>query len=144
MIEHGHTVMLGWSEQVFLTLTGLPSPTSARAGSCVAILSEQDRVTMEGAIRDRLDLPRHLRVVCRTGNPTDPIDVPIVSPERAKAVIVLGAEDDDSDARTIKSLLALDAAGRDPEVQVVAGVAIRTISPRLASRAGAARRSRHR
>jgi ion channel POLLUX/CASTOR len=120
VIEHGHTVMLGWSEQVFLTLAELAVANTGR--SCVAILSEQDRVTMEGAIRDRLDLPRRLRVVCRTGNPTDPIDVPIVRPERAKAVIVLGAEDEDSDAKTIKSLLALDAAGVGPEVQVVAGV----------------------
>ncbi|WP_162642071.1 potassium transporter TrkA [Streptosporangium sp. 'caverna'] len=121
VIEHGHTVMLGWSEQVFLTLAELAVANVSRGRTCVAILAEQDRVAMEEAIRDRLDLPRHLRVVCRTGNPTDPIDVPIVSPERAKAVIVLGSEDD-SDARTIKSLLALDAAGVRPEVQVVAGI----------------------
>ena len=57
MIEHGHTVMLGWSEQVFLTLAELAVANVSRGRTCVAILAEQDRVAMEEAIRDRLDLP---------------------------------------------------------------------------------------
>ncbi|MFF5208676.1 potassium transporter TrkA [Streptosporangium sp. NPDC000396] len=122
VLEHDHIVVLGWSEQVFLILSEFAVANASRGKTCVAVLAEQDRVSMEEAVRDRVDLPRHLRVVCRTGNPTDPIDVAIVSPERAHAVIVLGSEDDDSDARTIKSLLALGAAGVGAGVQVVAGV----------------------
>ncbi|GAA2910232.1 lipoprotein [Streptosporangium fragile] len=122
VVERGHTVVLGWSEQVFLVLAELSAADANRGATCVAILAEKDRVAMEEEIRNRLVLPRRLRVVCRTGSPTDPIDVAIVSPERAKAVIVLGTEDGDSDARTVKSLLALDAAGVPPAVHVVAGV----------------------
>ncbi|MET8337872.1 NAD-binding protein [Streptosporangium canum] len=122
VIEHDHTVVLGWSEQVFLILSELAVANAGRGRSRVAILADMDRVSMEEAIRERAVLPRRMRVVCRTGNPTDPVDVAIVSPERAHAVIVLGSEDGDSDARTVKTLLALDAAGMRPEVQLVAGV----------------------
>ncbi|GAA3111357.1 CASTOR/POLLUX-related putative ion channel [Streptosporangium carneum] len=122
VIERDHTVILGWSEQVFLILSELAVANASRGRTCVAILADRDRVSMEEAIRDRVDLPRRLRVVCRTGSPTDPMDVAIVSPERARAVIVLGSEDTCSDARTIKSLLALDAAKVRPRVQLVAGI----------------------
>ncbi|WP_433243666.1 CASTOR/POLLUX-related putative ion channel [Streptosporangium sp. CA-135522] len=122
VLEYDHTVLLGWSEQTFLILSELAAANAGRGRTCVAILADEDKVSMEEAVRDRADLPRRLRVVCRTGNPTDPMDVAIVSPEQAHAVIVLGSEDADSDAKTIKSLLALDAAGVRPEVQLVAGV----------------------
>ncbi|MEV8631916.1 potassium transporter TrkA [Streptosporangium sp. NPDC051023] len=123
VVERDHTVVLGWSEQVFLILSELAAAGPGGGGTtCVAILADRDRISMEEAIRDRVDLPRRLRVVCRTGSPTDPVDVAIVSPGRARAVIVLGSEDSDSDARTIKSLLALDAAGVLPRVQLVAGI----------------------
>ncbi|MEV7010549.1 potassium transporter TrkA [Streptosporangium sp. NPDC051022] len=126
VIERDHTVVLGWSEQVFLILSELSVARVGRSGgrgrTCVAILADKDRVSMEEAIRDRVALPRRLRVVCRTGSPTDPADVAIVNPGRARAVIVLGSEDADSDARTIKSLLALDAAGVRPRGRLVAGI----------------------
>ncbi|MFF4992561.1 potassium transporter TrkA [Streptosporangium saharense] len=136
VVERGHTVVLGWSEQIFLILSEL---AAAGETTCVAILADLDRPSMEEAIRDRAVLPRALRVVCRTGNPTDPADVAIVSPERARAVIVLGSEDADSDARTIRSLLALDAAGVRPRVQLVAGVRDpdNLVAARLAGGSGA-------
>ncbi|MFI7534869.1 potassium transporter TrkA [Streptosporangium sp. NPDC049376] len=139
VVERGHTVVLGWSEQVFLILSELAAAGEGRGGTtCVAILADMDRTAMEEAIGGRAAL-RNLRVVCRTGNPTDPADVAIVSPERARAVIVLGSEDTDSDARTIKSLLALDAAEVRPRVQLVAGVRDpdNLVAARLAGGSGA-------
>ncbi|MFD0883901.1 potassium transporter TrkA [Streptosporangium algeriense] len=139
VVERGHTVVLGWSEQIFLILSELAAGEGRGGTTCVAILADMDRTAMEEAIGGRAAPPRNLRVVCRTGNPTDPADVAIVSPERARAVIVLGSEDTDSDARTIKSLLALDAAGVRPRVQLVAGVRDpdNLVAARLAGGSGA-------
>jgi voltage-gated potassium channel Kch len=134
LIEENHTVVLGWSDQVFTIIAEL---IAAQDGAndrhrgrpwraCVAILAEQDKVTMEDAIRARVRGRHRVRIICRHGNPTDPTDLAIVRPDRASSIIVLAPQDVDAEAdiRVMKSLLAL--SNRDwPEKRppVVAAVA---------------------
>jgi voltage-gated potassium channel Kch len=105
--ERGHTVLLGWSDQVFTMVSELVDANESESRSCIAVLADRDKVEMEDDLRDRLGSTGRTRVVCRTGNPADPVDLEIANLDEAKSVIVLSPEDDEADALVIKTLLAL-------------------------------------
>jgi ion channel POLLUX/CASTOR len=105
VVERGHTVVLGWSDQLFAIV---PELVLAGEGErvCVVVLADQDKVDMEDAIRVRLP-HRPAKVVCRTGDPTNPLDLTIVRPDQASAIIVPTPDGDEPDVQVIKTLLAL-------------------------------------
>jgi voltage-gated potassium channel Kch len=107
VLEEGHTVLLGWSDQIFTMISELVIANESEKSSCVAVLADRDKVEMEDELHDRLGSTGRTRVVCRTGNPADPVDLELMSLDVAKSVIVLTPEVEDSDALVIKSLLAL-------------------------------------
>lgn len=115
VVEDGHTVLLGWSEQLFTVISELAVAKESERRPCVAILADRDKVEMEDEIRARLGSLGKLRVVCRTGSPTEPADLDLVSPRSAAAVLVLTPEVDDPDASVIKTLLALSSRAWDAE-----------------------------
>jgi voltage-gated potassium channel Kch len=119
VVEAGHTVLLGWSEQLFTVIAELAVAKESERRPCVAILADRDKVEMEDEIRARLGSLGKLRVVCRTGSPTEPADLDLVNPPAAASVLVLTPEVDDPDASVIKTLLALtsrDWRGNPPHV----------------------------
>jgi ion channel POLLUX/CASTOR len=122
VIEAGHSVILGWSPQVFSIISELaianrqardarpPSATSAeraRRSACVAILADKDKVEMEEEIRTKAPDALGTRVVCRSGNPLDLDDLRLVSPETARAIVVLSPGGPYPDVPVGKTLLAL-------------------------------------
>jgi hypothetical protein len=107
VLEQGHTVLLGWSDQVFTMVAELVTANESEKRACIAVLADKDKVEMEDELRDRLGGTGHVRVVTRTGNPADPVDLEMVSLDTAKSVIVLAPEVEESDALVIKTLLAL-------------------------------------
>ncbi|WP_409235502.1 CASTOR/POLLUX-related putative ion channel [Streptomyces sp. PA5.6] len=107
VVESGHTVVLGWSPHVHAVLSELVEANRNQRRACVTILAEQDRPEMEAAIRERVGHTATTRVVCRTGDPTDPVDIAIVSPSSARSIIVIPPEGDDPDITVVKSLLAV-------------------------------------
>jgi voltage-gated potassium channel Kch len=119
VVEEGHTVLLGWSEQLFTIISELAVAKESERRPCVAVLADRDKVEMEDEIRARLGSLGKLRVVCRTGSPTEPSDLDLVTPQTAASVLVLTPEEGDPDASVIKTLLALssrDWEGHPPHV----------------------------
>jgi len=53
VIERGHTVILGWSPQVFTIVSELVTANANQRSSCIAVLADQDKVEMEDQIRER-------------------------------------------------------------------------------------------
>ncbi|MEU5993378.1 potassium transporter TrkA [Spirillospora sp. NPDC047418] len=109
IVEHGHTVLLGWSDQVFTVVGELVEANQSRRRSCVAILADRDKVEMEDAIRARVGDLGRTRIVCRTGDPLKVADVELVSPGTARSILIVTPELADADTRVIKVLLALGA-----------------------------------
>ncbi|HET7269494.1 MAG TPA: hypothetical protein VFI90_00270 [Rubrobacter sp.] len=111
VVERGHTVIYGWSHEVFPVVAELvkanESRNGSRHGACIAILAENDKVEMEDEIRARVGKTGNTRVVCRTGDPINIDDVEIVNPDEARSIIVLPPEGDEADSRVIKTILAL-------------------------------------
>ncbi|WP_437968195.1 potassium transporter TrkA [Sorangium sp. So ce260] len=111
--EEGHTVILGWSPQIFSMIEELAIANESRPRAAIAVLAEKDKVEMEDEIRARVSSLGKTRVVCRTGNPCDPADIGIVNPDAARSIILLSPEEGNPDSQVIKSILALtNKAGR--------------------------------
>jgi len=110
VIEQGHTVLLGWSDQIFTMVSELVAANESESRSCLVVLADVDKVEMEDELRARVGSTGKTRVVCRTGNPADPVDLELVNLDQAKSVIVLSPDtggDENADPLVIKSLLAL-------------------------------------
>jgi ion channel POLLUX/CASTOR len=107
VLETGHTVILGWSEQIFTLVSELVTANASRPRSCVVVLADRDKVAMEEELRSRAGPWGRTRVVCRRGDPAEMSNLPLVSLNTAKSLIVLGDESDDPDATVIKIMLAV-------------------------------------
>ncbi|MGA5167450.1 MULTISPECIES: CASTOR/POLLUX-related putative ion channel [Streptomyces] len=119
VLEKRHTVLLGWSDQVFPVLTELVAANANQRGAAVAVLADRDKVEMETEISGHVGDTGNTRVICRSGPTTDPAILARVNPEEARAVLVLPAGGPGGDAQVVKTLLALDAAGRPSGDRVV-------------------------
>ncbi|WP_433442434.1 CASTOR/POLLUX-related putative ion channel [Nonomuraea sp. CA-141351] len=121
IVESGHTVVLGWSDQVFTIVAELVKAHASQKGSVIAILAERDKLAMEEDIREAVGDLGRTRLVCRTGRPTEPRDLALMNLATARSVVVLSPEGEDPDAHVIKILLALaKRSGMHPPV--VAGL----------------------
>jgi hypothetical protein len=107
VVEQDHTVILGWSPQIFAIISELVIANQNRKRACIAILGTEDKVVMQDELANRFEDTASTHVVCRTGNPIDPGDLQIVSPDTARSVIILAPEGEDPDSHVIKTLLAL-------------------------------------
>ncbi len=107
VIEKDHTVILGWSPQVFTVLPELIQANANQSDPCVVILGDKDKVEMEDEIRTLVGPTGKTRVVCRTGSPIDMNDLDLVSLQSSRSIIILTPAGDDSDAETIKTILAI-------------------------------------
>ncbi len=110
VLERGHTLILGWSPQVFTILSELMEANANQKKARLVILADKDKVEMEEEIRARVETVGSTRVICRSGSPMDPADLEIVSPQEAKSIIVLPPEGDDADTAVIKTVLAITNA----------------------------------
>lgn len=138
VIERGHTVILGWSPQVFSIVSELAlanrhlrddrGTRASGRSACVAILADKDKVEMEEEIRTKVPETLGTRVVCRSGNPLDLDDLQIVSPDTARAVIVVSPGGPYPDLPVAKTLMALakDREQRSHPYHIVAAVQRRT------------------
>ncbi|MCC5576388.1 potassium transporter TrkA [Microtetraspora sp. AC03309] len=108
LVERGHTIILGWSEQVFTVIGELVKANQSARRSCVVILADRDKVGMEDQIRMRVPDTGHTRVICRSGNPLKRADLELVSPQTAKSIMVLPPQGEDADIDVIKVLLLLN------------------------------------
>jgi len=107
VIETNHTIILGWSSQVFHIIQELVVANANRRRACIVILGDKDKVEMEDEIRDKVGDTGHTRIVCRRGNPMEMADLGIVGLNAARSIIILASEGDNPDSSTIKTLLAI-------------------------------------
>jgi hypothetical protein len=104
VLENDHTLILGWTPQIFTIIEELVLANENRSsGAIIVVLADQDKVQMEDAIRERVPDRKNTRIICRSGNPIDPNDLEIVSPHTARSIIILPPENNDPDTDVIKT-----------------------------------------
>lgn len=107
VLETNHTLVLGWSAQVFTVLNELMTANENQSNARIVVLADKDKVEMEDEIRERVEVKGRTRIICRSGSPIDPNDLEIASPHEAKAIIILPPETEDPDTDVIKTALAI-------------------------------------
>ncbi|MET9778566.1 NAD-binding lipoprotein [Streptomyces sp. NPDC006367] len=124
VLEQGHAVVLGWSEQVFTVVGELVAANANQRRAAVAVLADRDKTLMEEALSTKVGPAGRTRLICRSGPTTDPAVLSLTSPATAGAVLVLPRDEPDADAEVVKTLLALRAAlaGEEKRPPVVAAV----------------------
>lgn len=123
VLEHGHTVLLGWSAQTFTVVAELVAAPAKQRRAAVVVLADRDVTEMEEELRTEVGGTGRTRIVCRNGHPSDPAALARVSPATANVVVVMPRDRADDDAEIVKNLLALRATVDDDDrVRVVAAV----------------------
>ena len=107
VLESNHTLILGWSAQIFTILNELMTANENQPNARIVILADKDKVEMEDEIKERVEVKGKTRIICRNGSPIDPNDLEITSPHVAKSIIVLPPENSDPDTDVIKTVLAI-------------------------------------
>ena len=113
--EEGHTLILGWSPKVLTIVSELMVANANQPHSVIVLMSSEDKVSMEDTLRSHVTYNKHTKVVCRTGSIADPMDLALVNPLGAKAIIVVSPDTDGADAEAIRCVLAL--MQHDPDLQ---------------------------
>ncbi|MBN8583445.1 MAG: NAD-binding protein [Anaerolineae bacterium] len=107
VLENEHTLILGWTPQIFTVISELVAANESRkSGAVIVILADQDKVEMEDAISERISDTKNTRIICRSGSPMDMTDLEIVSPHSARSIVVL-SDGGDPDTHVIKTVLAI-------------------------------------
>ena len=107
VVESGHTVILGWSQEIFTVVSELVAANANLPKSSIVILADRDKGEMDDEIRGRLGRTGRTTVVCRSGNPTDIDDLEIARLDTSRAIVILSSGLDDPDADVIKTMLAI-------------------------------------
>jgi len=107
VIESNHTIILGWSEQIFTVLSELIIASQNQKKSTLVVMAEKDKIEMEDTLRERLGDTGKTNIICRTGSPIEQNDLHIVNMNSSKSIIVLSPESDSPDSEVIKTVLAI-------------------------------------
>ncbi|XXG74082.1 hypothetical protein AAC387_Pa07g2892 [Persea americana] len=109
VIEKNHILILGWSDKLGSLLKQLAIANKSVGGGIVVVLAERDKEEMEMDIA-KLEFDfMGTSVICRSGSPLILADLKKVSVSKARAIIVLAADEnaDQSDARALRVVLSL-------------------------------------
>ena len=121
IIEKGHHLILGWNDMVIEILRELIEANRSERDAAIAILSEEEKEVMDDYLSEHLPDTATSRIITRTGKISSLESLRRVGTRFAKSVIILplctdsDPEDEKqiSDARVIKSILAVLAASAD-------------------------------
>ena len=124
VVEDDHTIILGWSEQIFSVIAELLIANISRSKFCIVILANKSKEDMEEELHTKIAINGRARIVCRTGDPMDAADLKIVSLNTARNIIVLQSAGEYPDADTIKTVLAITnhPERRKEPFQIVAAI----------------------
>lgn len=122
VVEVNHTVILGWSEQVFTIASELSIANENQKNPCITIMADMDKIEMEEEIKKKVPQMKNTRVVCRTGKAIDPSDLERMSLHTSKSIIILSPDSENPDPEVIKILLAISSLSKEKnhKVHVVA------------------------
>lgn len=124
VLEDGHTIILNWSPSIFDIISELAIANASVRRPRVVIMANKDKVEMEDEVAAKSGNTGRMKIICRSGDPTDLYDLSLVTPEGSKSIIVLSPEGDDPDSQVVKTILALvhDPKRRPEKYQIAAEI----------------------
>jgi ion channel POLLUX/CASTOR len=107
VLEDNHTVILGWSPQIFTIISEIVEANTNQKNPAIVVLADKDKVEMEDELHARVPELKNTRLICRSGSPIEPVDLELVSPHQARSILVIPPEEDNPDIFVIKTVLAI-------------------------------------
>jgi len=107
VVEKNHTVILGWSFQVFQIISELIIANENQKHPVITILAEKDKAEMDDEIAAKVGNTQNTKIICRTGNPIDLRDLEIINPHESRSIIICAPDSADPDSNVIKTILAI-------------------------------------
>lgn len=107
VLAKNHTVILGWSFQVFQIISELIIANENQKKPVIVVLAEKDKVEMDDEIKAKVGDTGNTKIICRTGNPIDLRDLEVVNLNQAKSIIVIAPDVPEPDSYVIKTILAI-------------------------------------
>ena len=116
--ESNHVLILGWSSRIFPIISELAVANENVPGAVVAVFADVDRIKMDEQINDRIKNVGTLKLVTRTGDPTNPNELSRANVANARAIIVL-SEDPATDSAVVATVLSIRSLIPDSEIPIV-------------------------
>lgn len=104
VIESHHTLILGWTDNIYVILQELIEANRSVKKPVIVILSDRDSVEMNRDIKDVIRNSHNTKIICRNGSIYNNSDLSMCNIEEAKSVIIL-----ENDLNTIKALLVISS-----------------------------------
>ncbi len=112
VIEDGHTVILGFNDNIYTLINELIGANENQKDGCIVVVGEEEKEVMEDAIAGRFPDTKTTRIICRSGSPCEPHILERCSVETSKAIII----NEYDDPQSIKIILALTSYLKDKEL----------------------------
>ena len=103
VIESNHTIILGWSESVYIIINELIEANKSLGSSCIVVLGKKSNVEMQEATLKKVNLDKSARIIFRSGSSSSPEDLSKLNIGLAKSIIV----NIDDDIEVVKTILAI-------------------------------------
>lgn len=103
VLESGHTVIIGYNDNVFPMLSELIIANENAKNPVVVVLGEEEKEIMEDAIKDFLPDTKNTRIICRSGETSNAMSMERCSIEKSASIII----NEHDDFATIKSILSV-------------------------------------
>jgi hypothetical protein len=108
VVEKNHQLILGWNSKIFPIIDELATANLNQKHPRIVVMAPEDKTKMEDEIREKCLNLGQTKVICRSGDPNDTLDLSIVNLNETKSIVVLSSEiAPDADAQMIKTLLAI-------------------------------------
>ena len=114
VLESGHIVILGFNPGEYTLLRELILAAEDR-DQCIVLADDRDREEMEQALDENLDIPKNVRLVCRTADITDPASIEKCCIENCRTVIISPTDE----TRTVKAILAVTTLMNEKHIEGV-------------------------
>lgn len=111
VLEEGHTLILGFNDSIYTLLNELIGANENHKNGCIVVVGTQEKEDMEEAIAAQIPDTKTTKIICRSGNLTEPHILERCSVETAKSIIINEYED----AEVIKIILALTSYLKENE-----------------------------
>lgn len=120
VLETGHIVVLGFREGEYTLISQLIDAAGTRR-ECIVMAGDMEKDEMEDAIKENVDIPKNVRIICRKADITDPVSIASASIPDCRTVII----DSQDDSVTVKAILAVSNVLKDSknkDIRVVAAI----------------------
>ena len=112
ILEEGHVVILGFYQGEYTLIRQLVLAAGDEP-SCIVVAGEADQEDMTQGIRDNVEAPKNVRVICRTVDLFDPVSLEKCAISECRSVVISPTDD----FRTTKILLAVSAIIEEAEAE---------------------------